>query len=422
MNSRQRIQEAFQHRETDRVPLDLGGTPVTGMHVSSVYLLRQALGLDTPGTPVKVVNIYQMLGEIKPDLADALGVDTVFLANPVNSFGIKNEGWKPWETMDGTPVLVPEGFNTELDSNGDLLVYPQGDRSVPPAGRMPQGGYYFDVIIRQLPIVEENLSVEDNLEEFSLLSEEVLAYYQMESERLFETTDKAILVNIGGTGFGDIALVPGPQLKHPKGIRDIEEWYVSILSRQDYVLQIFERQCGIALENLERFYKAVGDRVAVIFLSGTDFGSQHSLLISPRLYRGLYKPFHQQLNDWIHTHTHWKTFIHTDGSVLPLIPDFIAAGFDILNPIQYTADNMGLQEIKQRFGSHLTFWGGGIDTQRVLPFGTPEEVRQEVCRNIEILKARGGFVFGSVHNVQPGVPVENLIALYDAFRKYSSFG
>jgi len=149
MTSRERVEASLNHREPDRVPLDLGAGPVTGMHVSSVYLLRQALGLDEPGTAVKVVEPYQMLGEIGSDLIDAIGIDVVGLGGTKTMFGFPNENWKPWTTFDGTPVLVPGDFNTDPEPNGDILMYPEGDKSVPPSGRMPKGGFYFDSIIRQ---------------------------------------------------------------------------------------------------------------------------------------------------------------------------------------------------------------------------------------------------------------------------------
>ena len=149
MTSRQRIECVLNHGIPDRVPLDLGSTPVTSMHVSSVYLLRQALGLDPPGTPVKVVDAMQMLGEIKLDLLNALGADAVPLQSAMTRFGFPAEGWKEWALFDGTPVLVPEKFTTEAEPDGSIVLYPEGDRSVPPSARMPQGGFYFDAIIRQ---------------------------------------------------------------------------------------------------------------------------------------------------------------------------------------------------------------------------------------------------------------------------------
>jgi hypothetical protein len=318
-------------------------------------------------------------------------------------------------------VLVPGGFNTEPEPSGDLLLYPESDKSVPPSGRMPQGGWYFDSIIRQPPLDDAGLDVEDNLEEFGPISDAELEHFGKEAERLYTETDKAILANFGGTGFGDIALVPAPWLKHPKGVRDVEEWYVSTITRRDYVYRIFERQCQIALANLERIYRAVGDRVTAVFITGTDFGMQTGPFISPRTYRELYQPFHKRVNDWVHAHTFWKSFIHSCGSVMALIPDFIEAGFDILNPVQCSAAHMEPTELKRKFGDRVTFWGGGVDTQHTLPFGTPEEVRKEVRERIEIFGPGGGFVFNTIHNVQPQTPVENLLAMFETLREYGRY-
>jgi hypothetical protein len=416
MNSRQRVEAALNHQQPDYVPLDLGASPVTGMHVSSVAKLRQALGLDRPGTPVKVVEPYQMLGEIAPDLQDALGLDVVGLGGPRTMFGFENANWKPWTTFDGTPVLVPAGFNTDPEPNGDILMYPEGDKSVPPSGRMPKGGFYFDSIVRQEPIDEDRLNVEDNLEEFGPVSDADLEHFARTAQRLRDESDRAIVANFGGTAFGDIALVPGPWMKHPKGIRDVAEWYMSTAARFDYVYEVFQRQCSIALENLARLYDAVGDRVSVVFVTGTDFGTQAGPFISPASYRKLYLPFHRRVNDWVHQHTGWKTFIHSCGSVLALLADFIDAGFDILNPVQCSAAGMDPRTLKEKFGPQITFWGGGVDTQRTLPFGTPEQIRAEVRERIEIFNRGGGFVFNTVHNVQAGTPAENLVALYETVK------
>jgi len=421
MNSRERVQLALNHREPDRVPLDLGASAVTGMHVSSVYALRQALGLDTPGTPVRVVEPYQMLGEIAPDLIAALGVDVVGLGGEKTMFGFKNEGWKEWQTFDGTPVLVPTGFNTDPEPNGDILMYPEGDRTAPPSGRMPRGGWYFDTIVRQPPLDDQHLNVEDNLEEFGPITEAELAHLATQAERLYTQTDKAMLGNFGGTSFGDIALVPAPWLKNPKGIRDIEEWYISTVSRRDYVYKVFERQCEIGLQNLQKIHRVVGERVTAVFITGTDFGTQRGPFISRQAYRDLYMPFHKMINDWVHRHTTWKTFIHSCGSVFALLPDFIEAGFDILNPVQCSAADMDPQQLKARFGDQLVFWGGGVDTQQTLPFGTPEQVRAEVRERIRILGRGGGFVFNTIHNVQAQTPAANLLALYEAVREYGQY-
>lgn len=419
MTSRERVQSALKHREGDPVPLDLGGSSVTGMHVDSVYKLRQALRLDPPGTPVKVVHPLQLLGEIGPDLLDILGVDVVPLGSLVTCMGFRNEGWKSWTTFGGTPVLVPERFNTEPEPNGDLLAYPCGDTTVPPSARMPSGGFYFDALTRQDPIDEDHLNVEDNLEEFGPVLDQDLAYLKSESERL-EGTKKAILAGFGGTSFGDVAHVPGPQLKHPRGIRAIEEWYVSLALRSDYVHEVFERQCEIGLRNLEKIYAAVGERVTVIRVTSAEFGSQQGTFISPRTYRTLFKPFHVTVNEWIHSHTNWKTLFHSCGSIWSLLDDIVDAGFDCLNPVQTSAAGMDPAALKTKYGDRVTFWGGGIDTQRVLPFGTPDEVREMVRERMRVFGTGGGFVFSAIHNVQPGVPIENLLALYGAIDDYRS--
>jgi len=420
MSSRERVELALNHEEPDRVPLDLGASPVTGMHVSSVYLLRQALGLGEPGTPVKVVEPYQMLGEIAPDLMDALGVDVVGLGGSQTLFGFRNEKWKPWTLFDGTPVLVPEAFNTDPEPNGDILMYPEGDTSVLPSGRMPNGGLYFDTIVRQEPIDDDQLDVNNNIEEFQPISDDELEHFRTEVEGLNET-GRAILANFGGTGFGDIALVPAPWLKRPKGIRDVAEWYMSTVTRRDYVYEMFDRQCEIALGNLEKIRQVVGGKVTAAFVTGTDFGAQYGPLISPEAYRDLYKPFHVRVNDWIHKNTNWKTFIHSCGSVRVYVEHLIDAGFDILNPVQCSAADMDPLELKESYGERITFWGGGVDTQKTLPFGTPDDVRAEVQERIRIFGEGGGFVFNTIHNVQAKIPVENLAALYETLQKQRDY-
>lgn len=412
LTSRERVNLALNHQQPDRAPVDLGGCGQTSMHASSVYQLRQALGLDAPGTPVKVVEPYQMLGEIAPDLRKALGIDVVNLSLPGNMFGFKNENWKPWTFHDGTPLLVPGRFNTQPDANGDILMYPCDDRSALPCARLPKEGWYFDSFDRQAPLDDEHLRLEDNLEEFGLVAEDDLAFLRRESQRLYSETDQAIVVTLPGTSFGDIALVPGLTLKQPKGIRGIEEWYISTVTRREFIRQIFAYQCEIALENVQNIYAAVGERASVAWVSGTDFGAQNQCFISPKAFRDLYMPFYQRINGWIHANTGWKTFIHSCGSVMPLIPHFIEAGFDIINPVQTSAANMAPEDLKAKFGERVTFWGGGVDTQKTLPFGAPDEVRRQVQERLRIFGKDGGFVFAAIHNVQAGVPVENILAMY----------
>ncbi len=420
MTSRERLQATLNHQEPDQVPVDLGATAVTGIHVSTLSRLRLALGLDQPGARVKVVEPYQMLGEVTNDLREALGIDTIGLGGRDTMFGFPAADWKPWELSDGTPVLVPGQFNTRLEPNGDLLQYPEGDTTVPPSGRMPAGGFYHDTLIRQEPIDDTRLDPQDNCEEFVHLTHEDAEHWQAEADRLYRETPYAVVAGLGGTGLGDIAWVPGPQLKHPRGIRDVAEWYMSTVSRRDYVYEVFERQTEIALQNLARLAPLVGDRVQVLFLTGTDFGTQRGPFLSSAAYRDLYKPFHTLMNEWIHHNTAWKTFIHTCGGVVPLLEDFVEAGFDILNPVQCSAEGMDPSVLKRDYGDRLVFWGGGVDTQKTLPFGTPEEVKQEVLSRLEVFAPGGGYVFNAIHNLQPKTPVENVVAMFQAVKDFQS--
>lgn len=418
MNSRERIVTTCAHGEPGKLPVDFGGGFQTGIHVSIVYQLRQALGLDPPGTPVKVVEPYQMLGEVAPDLAATLGVDTVSLHGTGTMFGFPQTAFKAWQLEDGTPVLVPVDLNTVREPNGELLQWPENDRAVPPSARMPAGGHFFDAIIRQEPIDEARLDPSDNTEEFTLVGDEELAYYRRLADELWTMTDRALFCSFGGLTFGDVALVPGPGMKRPRGIRDIEEWYVSTVTRPAYIHAVFERQTEVALQNLERLHAAIGDRAAIIQTNGTDFGTQNGPFCSPRTYRALYLPYQRRVNGWIHEHTPWKTFMHCCGGIEPLLEPIIEAGFDILNPVQCSARGMDPVELKRRVGDRLVFWGGGVNTQHTLPFGTPDQVRDEVRRRIDIFAPGGGFVFSSIHNIQAMTPIENVLALFQATAEY----
>lgn len=416
MTSRERLAAALDHRQPDRVPVDFNGTGVTGMHVKCVIGLRDRYGLEK--RLVKVHEPYQMLGWIDDDLQQALGIDVEGVYGPDTMFGYRNENWTPWRMDDGTEVLMSGNFRTTKDANGDTLVFPGGDRSAPPSGRLHRNGFFFDTIIRQEPIEEATLDPADNLEEFGPITEETLEHFQRESSRA-GATGRGIIASFGGTGLGDIALVPAPGLKRPKGIRDVEEWYISTLARKPYVHAVFERQVEMALENLEKLRARVGNQVQAVFLCGTDFGTQRSTFCSVAAFRELYMPYYKRLNDWVHRHTAWKTFKHSCGAVRTLIPSFIECGFDVLNPVQTSAAGMDAAALKADFGGELVFWGGGVDTQGTLAFGTPEDVRTEVLRRCEIFGRGGGFVFNAVHNIQANVPVANIAAMFAALDEHN---
>jgi hypothetical protein len=414
VNHRDRLRAALEHADGP-VPVDFGSTAVTGIHVSIVAALREHYRLER--RPVKASEPYQMLGAVEEDLADALGVDTVGIEPPNTLFGFPNERWKEWRAPWGQELLVAGDFNVTADGD-DVLIYPEGDTSASASGRMPSGGFFFDTIVRQEPIDEDSLDPEANLEEFGPISDEDVAYFKAEAERA-AASGRGVIANFGGTAFGDIALVPAPFMKRPRGIRDIAEWYMTTIARPDYVHAIFSKQLEIALGNLEKISAAVGDRVDAVFLCGTDFGTQQGTFCSAEAFDELWLPYYKRMNDWIHEHTGWKTFKHSCGAVGSFMERFIAAGFDILNPVQCSAAGMDAGELKANHGAGLVFWGGGVDTQSTLPFGSPAEVREEVLARCEVFSHGGGFVFNSVHNVQAGTPVANVVAMIDAVKEFN---
>lgn len=416
MTSKERVIASLNHQQTDKAAIDFGSTSVTGIHVLALERLRDYYGLKKK--PVKVIEPYQMLGEVEDDLKAVLGIDTIGVFPRNTMFGFPNEGWKEFKTFWGQEVLVPEKFITRIDENGDLIIFPEGDTGAEPSGRMPKSSYFFDSIIRQEPVDDKNLDPMDNVEEFKALSEEDLAYFEKEINIAYNS-GRAVVANIGGTGLGDIALVPAPFLKKPRGIRDITEWYMSTVMRMEYIQTIFEMQTDVALINLKKVYQRVGNKIDVIFLCGTDFGTQDSQFCGVESFSELYQPYYKKMTSWIHKNTNWKIFKHSCGAVEPLIENFMLSGFDILNPVQIAAAGMDPENLKKKYGDKLVFWGGGIDTQKVLSFGTPKEVETQVLGQCKILSRNGGFVFNTVHNIQANVPIENIVAMNNALRKFN---
>jgi len=411
LTGKERIQTVLSHREADRIALDFGATPVTGIHVKKIAEFRRYYGLEDK--PVKVIEPFQMLGEVDDELVNIWNVDTIGVGGRTDMFGhFQNdfvETRMPW----GQTVLLPESF-TQKEENGNIYVFPQGDTNCSPTAVMPDKGYFFDAIERVPPTeMDAELKIEDNLEEFTLIADSDLAYWK-EALTKARATGRAVVANIGGTGFGDIALVPGLNLKNPKGIRAIADWYMSTVMRGDFIREIFDRQSEIALKNLEKVNQLAGDCIDVLYVCGTDLGTQNSQFCSAETLAYLYGHAYRKINDWVHANTGWKTFKHCCGSIVPLLDTLIDCGFDIINPVQINATGMDPEFLKKTYGDRICFWGGGIDTQRVLQTGTPQDVKKQVRQLCDIFGAGGGFVFNTVHNLQANVPRENAFALMDA--------
>jgi uroporphyrinogen-III decarboxylase len=286
---------------------------------------------------------------------------------------------------------------------------------------MPRSGYFFDAVIRQPELDEDNLILEDNLEEFGLMGEEETAYWRAQAEGL-RGSKHAVVTHLNGTCLGDIALVPAPFLTHPKGVRDVAQWYMTLAEEPEFVGRIFDHQVEVAIGNMRRLHGIAGDVIDIVVVCGTDFGTQESTFCYNQTFNELWKGRYRKINGWIHENTKWKTFKHSCGAIEGLIPDIIDSGFDILNPVQCSARGMDPQTLKARHGDRITFWGGAINTQQTLPFGTPEQVRQEVLERCRIFGEGGGFVFNAIHNIQALTPLANLIAMMDALNEFNRAG
>lgn len=420
MTSRERVFAALNHQTPDRCPIDLGSGGQTGMNASTVYKLRKALGLDEHR--IKLVSPTQMLGEIEEDLLKAVHGDVVGLWNRGNVFGVLQNNWKPFDMFDGTPTWMAGGIEYDINERGDIMAYECGDRSANYTMCMPKGGSFFDSIDHfsepfDVDMDEEDMTPrEDFKNDFKVATDEDARHWEEESIKLYEGTNYAIMGALGGGGLGDAAFIPGPGLKGPKGIRTMQNWLMAHVMYPDYIEEVFDMQTEVMLKNLEIYKQAVGERIQVVAISGTDFGTQNGLFISLKSFRNLYKPYYKKINDWVHNNTNWKTFYHTCGCVNDVLDDLWEMGVDCLNPVQFSAmepKGMSPQRLKDEYGDKFTFWGGGVDTQRVLPFGTPEEVREQVAERVRILNQNGGYIFNPIHNVVANVPAENLIAMYE---------
>ncbi len=418
MNSRERVLAAINHRTPDRVPIDLGATGQTGISVSALYKLRKYYGLEEK--PIDVFEIIQMIGVVDEDLRQAVGADVIGINHPVNSLGVP-DGPKQLFTMpDGTPTWISAANAYDILPDGSVKMYPQGDRNAAPSVYMPAGGYFFDIIDRAGEVDEDDLTPVDDFKNlYQVIDDQTARYFESESRRLFETTDYAIIGNLGGGGLGDPGYIPGAFEKNPRGIRKFDQWMMAQILYPDYVKAVFEYQTDIMLKNLEIYRQAMDDRIQIVWISGTDFGTQNAAFFSTDIFQNLYKPYYRKMNDWVHQHTTWKTFYHSCGSVVSFLDDFVEMGMDILNPVQLSAAGMDARMLKEKYGDKLVFWGGGVDTQDMLPHGTPEQIKAQVKERLAILAKGGGYVFNTIHNIVGNTPVENIAAAFEAVHEFN---
>lgn len=401
MNSRQRVLTALAHREPDRVPVDLGATRVTGITAVAYNRLKAHLGLAEGST--KVFDISQQLAEVEEEILERFGVDVIPLNRVQTGFEIMNWAWKEWRLPDGSPCLVSTEFDPVREEERDRSSWALVRDGVVVA-RMPARSFYFTRVHHPLAgaITKEDIDAYP----WPTISDEELAHLRRRARHLYENTDYAIVGEFGGN-----------ILEWGQDLRGWDVFLMDLVIHKDLAHHLMDRMVECWLRNLERYLEAVGDYIQIIQM-GDDLGTQHGPQISPQLYREMIKPRHQRVYSTVKEQSDIYVFLHSCGAIFDFIPDLIEAGVDILNPVQTSARGMDPVALKREFGHRITFWGGGCDTQRVLPRGTPEEVREDVRERLRVFAPGGGYVFAAVHNIQPDVPPENLVAMFQAVRKF----
>ena len=367
MTRRQRVLAAINHQELDRIPMDLGVHFSTGISAFAYKHLREYLGLDA--STIEVPDPIQVLARVEPDILTRFHSDTMLLNPPYK----KPARWNP---RGDYSFIVSETAMPMEKPNGDWIVQRGAD-----AMRLPNGGYFFDGTF----VPPQEYATED----------EELAAYAKRAEYIFKETDYFTMM-MGFPGF----------------FPDIELGCTMITDPDEAIAQQ-EATLKWAMARLKKVVSMYGQYIQSIEIN-SDLGTQFAPYISPDMYETFCLPYVKQLCDFVHENSDIKTFIHCCGSVEPLIPLLIEAGIDALNPVQISAANMDPATLKERYGGKICFWGGGCDTQTVLPTATPAEVDAHVRKQVNIFKPGGGFVFTAVHNIMGDVPPENIVAMYDA--------
>jgi uroporphyrinogen decarboxylase len=408
MNSRERVRKAVRHQEPDRVPIDIGGSQVTGICIDAYVDLVRHLGLG--GERPLVYEQFGMLARLSEVVRRRLNADVIELENPSVAWGLENRDFKPWKTGPGNTVLMPGDFNPVTDEKGYLYIYGKQGEAL---AYMPPGGLYFErACVTTMTASDHKMSPEAWAASIPLYSEEHLRQLEESARRLYEHTEYSIQGGFLKGGLGSNGIFAG---------HTITDWLCRLLAEPDYASSILQATARRAVENLRLYLQATGKYIDTILISGTDFGTQRGELFDPRIFKELYIPNIRLMTDYVHQHSDAKTMYHSCGSCFELMEHFIEAGVDILNPIQTTAARMDPQELKTRWGERIVFWGGGSETQTVLPYGTADEVREQARDRIRIFAPGGGFVFSQIHNIQYGVPPQHILAMADAAFEYGSY-
>ena len=411
MNSRERVMAALNHEESDRVPIDVGGTVVTNINLMAYGCLKKFLGIDEG--MARVFHSWVQVPELEKAVTDRLHSDTVPLPRYRMSLGIPNVEFKPWKHVCGTEFLYPVDYNPKKNAKGDWEWYEQGEMIAKAPGEGTHGFALFKHPLNQLGSKAE---IDQFFESYSgnfvgrmHVDDAEIEWATAFAKDLYENTDKCVISDFCGT-----------VLENAQGIVGWDEIYVRMLNEPDIAKYFLERLTDTLLEALKRYIPAIRDYVQVMVFAD-DVGQQQGPMLDPEMYREFLYPCHKKLFRYVRDNSDIRVFYHTDGAVTPLLPHLIDAGIQIFNTVQTDAADMDPARLKREFGKDLVFWGGGVDSHRTLPRGTPMQVREDARRRIQVLAPGGGYVFSSVHNILSDVSSENIVALFDAALEYGRY-
>ena len=412
MTSRERVLAAIQHREPDRVPVDLGSTPSSGISVIAYNNLKKHLGVTTGHT--RVYDVVQQLAQPEDAILDRFRIDVVDIGR---TFNTKGEDWYDVTVADGSTAQYPAWFHPARQADGSWHAYAPDGTLI---AKMPEGGTFFDETcfpyLDGYPADYKNLPAAMGKVLWSALvhspwdhwnDPDFWATLRRNAQTLKAQSDRALMIVCGCNLF-----------EWGTFLRRMDNFLMDLADNQAEVERLLDALMELHLATLAKVCQAVGD-VADILRFGDDLGMDSGPFMQPATYRKLFRPRHAILCDYVKKHSRMHTFLHTCGSIYKLIPDLIEAGFEIINPVQTNAKNMEPERLKREFGQQLTFWGAGADTRFVLNRATPAEVKDHVKRRLDILTPGGGFVFNTVHNILSDVPPANIVAMFDAIAEFA---
>ena len=412
MNSRERILAAIEHRQPDKVPVDLGATPSSGISAIAYGNLKKHLGLTQGGT--LVYDVVQQLAQPEDAVLDRFNIDVVDIGR---AFNTEAAAWQPTTLMDGQSALYPAWFHPERQADGSFIARMPDGLDI---AHMPARGTFYDQTY--FPYLEDfPADYRDLDKEMGKVLWAALVHSPWDHARDpgFWETLRAKTLELRRTSDRALMIVVGCNLfEWGTFLRRMDNFLMDLAAEPEQVDRLLDALMERHLATLEKVCRAVGD-IADIVRFGDDLGTSAGPFMSPNMYRQLFKPRHTMLCDYVHKHSKMKTFLHSCGSIRALLPDLIEAGYDIINPVQTTCLGMEADGLKKDFGKDICFWGGGCDTRTVLPTGSPQEVKDHVKRRLEILMPGGGFVFNTVHNILPDVPPQNIVAMFEAVHEFN---